>query len=312
MTDDVDLDRLADYVGGALDGTPDAAAVAHLIATDPDWTSAHAALVAADAFVRADLAALAGEPEPMPDDVMAALSAAFAAEPPVSPQASEPPSRPYDSRPDLAVLPGGRATPTPSPRRRRWRTVIGVAAAAVVAGLGVTSLAPQLTGGRTGVKSDSAASTSQTGPRAGAPGADNGYAFGVTASGADYNAGSLSALGGSPVAAQGGGNSPKSESRPNVLEAPSRQATAPLAAVPEPLRPLTEPDARAACLKAVVAEYGGTVTTLDYARYQGSPALVILLDGAHGIAHRKWVVVVGPTCGTGGAIADERYSAQVG
>jgi hypothetical protein len=94
------------------------------------------------------------------------------------------------------------------------------------------------------------------------------------------------------------------------MDAPSQPAL-PLAAVPETLRPLAQPDARDGCVKAILKEYGGTATLLDYAQYQGSPALVVLLDGAHGVTGRKWVVVVGPRCGNGGAIADQRYSAQI-
>ena len=38
--DGVDLDLLADYVGGALDGTPDQERVAGLVSTDPAWRRA--------------------------------------------------------------------------------------------------------------------------------------------------------------------------------------------------------------------------------------------------------------------------------
>jgi anti-sigma factor RsiW len=304
---DVDLDRLADYVSGALDGTPEAASVAQLVATDPQWTSAHTALVAADAFVRADLAVLAGAPEPMPDDVVARLNAAFAAEPPLpGPVAA-------DSPPHLSVLPGGRATPTRAPRR--WRAVVGVAAALVVLGLGAVSLTPKITSGGAGSASrdtgNSTTDATRTAPAA-SPGADAPSTYmagGVNASGADYTPDTLATIGGPSISARSGNST--SSDRPNALEVPS-QPTVPLTQVPDPLRRLTEPDARAACLKAVMARYGGTATLLDYARYQGSPALIVLLDGAQGVAGRKWVVAVGPNCGTGVAITDQRYSAAVG
>lgn len=311
--EDVDLDRLADYISGALDGTPDAAAVADLIATDPRWTRAHAALVAADALVRADLAALADRPEPMPDDVMARLDAAFAAEPP--PAGATP-----DQKPQLSVLPGGRATATPSAPRRRWRSVVGVAAAIVILGIGAITLAPRLSQNSTSTasRSDAGKSVSEGAgaPQAAGPGPSSSYAYGtsgspgINASGSNYTAESLSVLGGAAgPAIAGQGDSAKSN-RPNALEAPSQPAV-PITAVPEALRPLTQPDARDSCVKAILKEYGGTATLLDYAQYQSSPALVVVIDGAHGVPGRKWVVVVGPKCGTGGAIADQRYSAQL-
>jgi hypothetical protein len=307
----VDLDRLADYVSGALDGTPDAAAIADLVATDPRWTRAHAALVAADALVRADLAALADRPEPMPDGVMARLDAAFAAEPPLPAPAE---------KPQLSVLPGGRATTTPAAPRRRWRSVVGVAAAIVVLGVGAITLVPRLSENSrssTASQTDAGSAVSEGAPPAIAPNTAPSYASGTSgapslnASGSNYTPESLSALGaaaGPAIAAQG--DSAKS-SRPRALEAPS-QGAVPLAAVPEPLRPLAQPDGRDSCVKAILKEYGGTATLLDYAQYQGSPALVVVIDGAHGVPGRRWVVVVGPRCGAGGAIADQRYSAQLG
>ncbi|MBM0240402.1 hypothetical protein JNW88_30960 [Micromonospora sp. ATA32] len=47
----VDHDLLADYLGGALDGTPEQTAVARLIDEDPTWAGAHAALAPAVAQV---------------------------------------------------------------------------------------------------------------------------------------------------------------------------------------------------------------------------------------------------------------------
>jgi hypothetical protein len=308
----IDLDRLADYVSGALAGTPDAAAVADLVATDPRWTRAHAALVAADALVRADLAELAAQPEPMPDDVMARLDAAFAAEPPLADAVP-------GQKPPLTVLPGGRSTAVPTVARRRWRSVVGVAAATVLLGVGAITLAPRLSehSNSTASRSDTGSAVSQgrvpsaTAPKS-ASGLESGTsgAPGINASGSNYTDETLSALGtaaGKPPSAQG--DSAKSN-RPNALEAPSQPAV-PLAAVPQALRPLAQPGARDSCVKAILKEYGGAATLLDYAQYQGSPALVVVIDGAHGAPGRKWVVVVGPKCGTGGAIADERYSAQL-
>jgi len=297
---EVDLDRLADYVGGALDGTPDAATVAQLVATDPRWTSAYEALLSAGAAVRTDLGALAAEPVTIPDDVAARLDAAFAGEPPLAARR-------------LTALPGGRDGTKQRTRRRRWAGAVGVAASVLVFGAGLVSVAPHLNGGN-----DKSATTAGGAPdnSASSPGeplaADRGYdakAGGVRASGFDYDRDSLSALDAQSKATRQP-NAATEGAGPGALAAPTAPTIDP-SAVPEALRRLVDPEARAVCLKAILAEYGGTVSLLDYARYQGNPVLVVLLDGAHQVPNRKWVVVVGPSCGSGGAIADQRYSAQL-
>lgn len=75
----VDIDLLADYVGGALDGTPDEAVVVALIVEDPSWRDAYALLSGGVATVGAQLRALDSVPEPMPADVVARLDAALLA-----------------------------------------------------------------------------------------------------------------------------------------------------------------------------------------------------------------------------------------
>lgn len=73
----VDIDLLADYLGGALDGTPDEATVAALIAGDPAWRSAHDTLTGAMASVETSLRALGRESEPMPADLAVRLERSF-------------------------------------------------------------------------------------------------------------------------------------------------------------------------------------------------------------------------------------------
>jgi hypothetical protein len=71
----VDIDLLADYIGGVLTGTPEESAVAARIADDPAWQSAFASLTDGMAFVSAELGRF--DPEPMPADVAARLDAAL-------------------------------------------------------------------------------------------------------------------------------------------------------------------------------------------------------------------------------------------
>lgn len=74
---EVDLDLLADYVGGALDGTPEAAELERLIDQDPAWADAYLALTTGIDAVRLDLAALVSEPTPMPAEVTDRLTVAI-------------------------------------------------------------------------------------------------------------------------------------------------------------------------------------------------------------------------------------------
>ncbi|MEU8295824.1 hypothetical protein AB0C04_00850 [Micromonospora sp. NPDC048909] len=83
----VDHDLLADYLGGALDGTPQEAAVARLVAEDAAWAEAYTLLAPAVAGVRADLAGW-GEPAvELPSALADQITAALAALPPPDPTA---------------------------------------------------------------------------------------------------------------------------------------------------------------------------------------------------------------------------------
>jgi hypothetical protein len=141
----VDWDLLADHLGGALDGTPEGAKVARLVATDPGWQTAAAELSGAFAAVAADLRTL---PSPsLPDDVAIRLEAALRSAPAVpDPVPGVPAPRP-------AAGPAGRATgesrrpagrPGRTPRRRRlarWGAGFAVVAGvAAFAGLGLSFL----------------------------------------------------------------------------------------------------------------------------------------------------------------------------
>ncbi|MBN1172252.1 MAG: hypothetical protein JXA67_08750, partial [Micromonosporaceae bacterium] len=79
---EVDLDRLADFIGGAFEGAPSGTQVSHLVSTVPEWRHAHDHLVAADRAVSHDLQLLAQTSPPMPGDVAARLHAALAAQAP--------------------------------------------------------------------------------------------------------------------------------------------------------------------------------------------------------------------------------------
>ncbi|MBM0277385.1 hypothetical protein [Micromonospora tarensis] len=75
---------------------------------------------------------------------------------------------------------------------------------------------------------------------------------------------------------------------------------------------LTDEAALTTCLADLAAEHGSAplaVETIDYARFQGEPALVIRFTDATGT---RWSWVSGPECGVPGSGSDSRYSARVG
>ena len=145
----VDVDLLADYIGGALHET-ERARVARLVTDDPQWRSAHALLAPGVSKVGAELRALGAAPEPMPADLGVRLDAAFTADPVtdhelIAAELAEP-VEPHllASRGDrhlVSVPSEGR--PEAAPRRRRLRWAAPIAAAAGVlalAGVGTAFL----------------------------------------------------------------------------------------------------------------------------------------------------------------------------
>ncbi|MEU8655622.1 hypothetical protein [Actinoplanes philippinensis] len=263
----VDFDLLADYVGGALDGTPDQERVAGLLATDETWRAAYEALEPAMIAVGGVLREF--EPAPMPDDLAARLDGLF--------------------RTPLA--PEGEAEPVPSKvvdfakarRRRRWVAPLTVAAAAVAfAGFGVNSF---LTSDATDAGADMASSEN-------APKATGGEAIGgASRSDADYTESTLAQAAPGQMRTMGG-------SAQVPAAAPGAETQASQKDLP------VMPTDVAACVDEITrANSGGVISVefMDYARFEGSPALIVRFSAANGV----WVWAVGPRCGTPGAGADE-------
>jgi hypothetical protein len=320
--DGVDIDLLADYVGGALDGTADEERVAGLVATDETWRAAYEALEPGMIAVGAVLREL--EPEPMPDELAARLDAMFrtpastdttapvltdvtapglrgvtapastdATAPaptgttaPVSTHATAPVSG--DTSPDESAepVPAKVVDFEKARRRRRWAAPIAVAAAVVAfAGFGVNSFLIS----DPAEDSASGAAFSEAAPMADAPAS----AGRVSRSGIDYTENTLAqATEGQMRSAAGSVDEPQIASGTDLQGA-------------SPLERLAMPDALAACLQEITRENGGGVISvefLDYARFEGSPALIVRFSAANGT--RVWAV--GPDCGTPGAGADER------
>jgi hypothetical protein len=341
---EVDIDLLADYVGGALDGTPDEAVVAARIADDPAWHAAYDELSVSMASVGAGLGALGAVAEPMPAELVARLDAAFASAPtetgiadpapvdaelaaPAAPQLVASGAGAASGRHLVAVPDGvdradgtrGRATRGDRRRRLRWVTPIAVAAGLLgLVGFGIDYLA-----GRSGSSSDTAASSSaagageaQSAPLGAAGSAGRGIASlpsggQILASGTDYQSATL------------GDDVVRTLTAPRVPETdqksePDRKSeSAPAAPKMAPywsdsgLARLQPGDALQDCLDAIAVANGHgviSVQTIDYARYQGSPALVVRFSAANG----KWAWASGPDCGSPAVGAATLNHVQVG
>jgi negative regulator of sigma E activity len=325
-----DFDLLADYVGGALDSTAAGSDVATRIREDPAWRRAHTELTAASAAVVADLADWGRTPEPMPADVTARLTAALTDTGPVADSApdtttaTEPvPAADPARRGRLSVVPGES---TGRPRRRplaRWAAPL-VAAAAVIAavGFGLQAL-PGLTGA-----SDDTASTSDGGSTALNSEADDAPAAApadpapageqarrsaladrpvrqLVASGADYRRQTLALMAGAKLPQFAAGSGPPDQ---DASKTPGLAA----AEVPAALRRLAAPAALGACLAALGAGHPRPATSVDlvdYAAFEGTPALVVAFTDTAG---EQWIYVAGPRCGLDPADGDTGYRAKVG
>jgi hypothetical protein len=294
-----ELDLLADFTAGVLDPT-DNDRVARLIATDDRWAIAHDALVDADRAVRSELRAIAG-PLEMPPDVSARLDAAIAG---LADQSRRATLRPVPTQARHAARPSGW--------RRVGPTIIGVAAAAIVLVVGVgvvTNLQHRNMGSSNTAAGPGNMSDARGGPEAqalaGGPS--------IRHSGRDYQPGTLSQLAQdqrgaaapqAPAAAPTATPAPvagaASKSAPNVFDAPS-----PLPRT-DPLARLADPSALRACLDAVDRSHAGTPALVDFAEFQGAPALVIVVQQPNQVI----AVVVGPACGQGSA--NELYSTIIG
>lgn len=334
---EVDLDLLADYIGGALDGTPEAASVERLIGADPAWAHAYVEMSTAMESVRADLSALeAAGPERMPAGVALQLEAALAREAPrrVPPAEAEKVGRLASPRRRIASRAAAwiglsqtkQSRTKQSWAERGWSRRLGPIAVAmavlIFAGAGGTLLNRELTRphdkSASGLSRDQAPSAPQressAAPAAAAPnkagGADAGSNAAqaqaeaaeapIYATGTDYR-GDLSRLTLPRDASSALGRA--------SVDASKARAGADASAVPEQLRRLTEPSAISACLAAIRSEHGqpaATVSLVDLARYEESPAVIVLLAEPGGA---EWVWVAGPDCGTAGA--DTRGHAQI-
>jgi hypothetical protein len=313
----VDWDLLADHLGGALPGTPEQERVAHLIMTDPRWARAAAELSRALDAVATDLARV---PAPaMPCDIAGRLDAALRAAAGGHAAAGwvdAPAGGPLRQRQpaDAGGRPAGeprRPAGRPAGRRlaTRWAAGLATAAAVVaVAIVGIGNLA--LPGG-----DDDAGGFAQEEASRG----EDGRQPDLLVSGTDYRRSSLPAAApraGTMAAEPGAEGAPA----PNVAGEPDSADSAESAAddrLPDPAAQLdpalrdirSQPGPCLAEINDLYAPSPVTVEAVDFATFEGTPALVAWIDTGGG--HRE-VVVAGPDCGQPGAGADVRHRTPVG
>ncbi|MFF5172351.1 hypothetical protein ACFY3U_06920 [Micromonospora sp. NPDC000089] len=318
---EVDHDLLADYVGGALDGTPEESTVARLVEAEPAWADAYAALAPAVARVTADLATW-GEPAPeMPMAVRDRLTAALAGAGP----ATQPDHVAAVGQPDDGTAAGGRTVPAqgggparrtggsrPTEQRpeptgpgrggRRWTRLAGpvaLAAASLAAvGLGVGQLIDRAGDGAADRTAALPAGT------AAADGAAVRFSGEPLRTGTDWTPETLAGGTPPPQIASGG---PQLQPGDGPSGRPQQKRTA-----PGGLDRLTDRAALDACLTEVSAAHGRgpvSVELVDYAAFRGEPALVVRFVDPAG---ERWAWVSGAECGVPGSGPDTRYQARVG
>ena len=314
-----EFDRLADYLADALD-PQDAGEVHRLVAEDPRWSTAHAALTEADAAVREILAGPIYATGPMPADIAARLDSALRDVARTSHPVTDVPTPRVSSVAGVGSITSSAAGSSPaasSPaasslaaaRAKRRRLVMGIAAAAaaavaIVGGLAATTnlfdRAQQTTAGA-GSALDSGGSPSRAEAAApSAAGAPNEPVF--LASGNDYSMTTLGQLSAPrPAFGTSGGVSAQDSAKHGIgpVPQPVREGA------PAPLARLLDRAALSACLDAIRAINPGSVVAVDYARFAGSPALVVLVEQGN----TSTVVAVGPDCGRSGA--DQKAAARV-
>ena len=285
--DEIDIDRLADYLAGAVNGA-EAARVAELIEHDPNWRDAYRDLALADDRVSTALRLDAAGPyDPIPADVAARIASALAA------VSTEPVSdaEPVSAEPVSAGLKGATVVSLDERRVRRTRRWAAAAAAAVVLGIGGGVWASVA-----GTHSYSGSSTMALPGAARQPETTSGGAGGVayppmTESGANYTLATLLSLANVADAASG----PKAATT-NALTGSGGDLAA------GTLRRLADPVALERCLSLIELAHGGSSSRIDFARFNGQPALIVVLRTSANGAGRvgTTVVAVGADCGLQG------------
>ncbi|SHN46845.1 hypothetical protein [Cryptosporangium aurantiacum] len=272
-----ELDQLADYAEGLLDGTPDGEAIAARIANEQEWADAFRQLTEVSPRIAADLGAL---PEiPIPAEVAAALDRALAEQPPLTAPHSTP--RPADELDQLRTKRAARKA-----KAGGWVVAAGAAAVVAVACFGVFQ---SLDLGSSDDLADSSAGGTESNVLS-APAAPQS----IHVSGTAYSSSQLGTQAQSLLNAQDdAGTRPASPTEPDP--ATPKAAEAKPGTVPPELRRLLGPADLRACLTAL--SIAAQPLAVDYATLDGAPAVIIVAP--HADPAVLDVAAAGPECGIG-------------
>lgn len=277
-----ELDQLADYTVGALAG-PEAERIAELVRTDDRWAAAHADLIAAEPLVRTSLQDVAAESLPIPDEVAARIDAALAGAATFNPTARQAGRHP--------VVPGRRRALRPPVLAR---VAAGVLALVALGGVAVAAgdllsrsvepmVAAEDSGAERGGDAGSVPVLAPSAPPPAAEGAEFLAGTRVIVSGTNYTLENLAELVHQPLLTDA-----------ETMSSASGELDA---TVDDPLAKLATADPLGQCLAAVRLVHPGEVTAVDFARFNGEPALVVWVRQGN----TSTVVAVGPSCGQPGA-----------
>lgn len=282
-----ELDRLADYAEGLLTGTPDDAAVAARIATDPEWADAYQQLTEATPAITAALGELADPP--LPPAVAAALDRVLASEPPARPESA------LSSR-ARRTWGAGRASPAHVAKIGGWAAAAAVVTIAAVTAI-VSTEVPNSddSGASTVSEAGSGPSAARPDPSALSAAPAPAASTDVRVSGSRYTTADL----GPRARALLAGTAADSTSAAESTTVPSGRA-------PAALSRLLGPAELAGCLAALGV--GPSPLAVDYATLDGAPAVVVVTLGPG--STRLTVVAAGPGCGLDSA-PDERARTTV-
>ena len=205
------------------------------------------------------------------------------------------------------------ATARKRTRRLKWAAPIGIAAGVLAfVGVGIQQMGTDSADQATTSAAGSAADQGVPAPEAAGTLALPAGPAQVGASGVDYDRGSLRQVAAQAVAAAGGKDrAPQNAESSGVQSRTSAPGPGVMAAPGDPLGRLVPQEALLACLDAISRENGvGPVTAevVDYARFEGAPALVVQFTAANG----TWVWAAGADCGLPGSGADRLGLVKVG
>ncbi|GAA0476685.1 hypothetical protein Aca07nite_88300 [Actinoplanes capillaceus] len=291
---EAEADMLADFIGGALEGTPEASTVAELIATDDCWRQAYLEMGRSVQEVVRQLERLHAS-EPMPNEIAKRIHSVL-----------EGAREPNDSDQLWAVAMWQRVSArlALSVRRIRHRRLALAGAASMFAAIlsfGIYAIDPKQAG-NTGAEVGASGSRADSAPN---------FSGRVTFSGTDYSAHSLAQRAKEFSEPPSSPEENKDQSASTMADSGSslRSGSDPL---PASLRRFEDHSALESCLDEIrksLSDASITIHAVELSRFQGAPAVVVFMTDQSGM-QTFWVS--GAECGTSVGGDAKIYSGSTG